>query len=292
MEWIRGVPGGEGKAFCKYCKSEIRAHHSELITHSKTEKHMRNIAPVSNCRTLFDIGLKPVKVDNSVKTSELKLAAHIACLSSILTVDHLGGIVSDIAQIDINLHKTKCSALIRNVIGPVMQQELLQDIGNILYALIIEESTDISTYMSVVARYFSKKLECIVSSFAGIIHLSAGEAASITQALIEFLQNNTLSIKQCIGLATDGCNTMCGRNNSVLTKFRQQNPNIVFIKCFCHSIQLCSSKALNALPRNFDCMILQTYAWFSHSTVRQQNYHELYAIINVGEAPLKNLTTF
>lgn len=38
-EWIECVAGDDTKAFCRYCKTEIRAHHSDLQNHSKTEKH-------------------------------------------------------------------------------------------------------------------------------------------------------------------------------------------------------------------------------------------------------------
>ena len=42
----------------------------------------------------FWTGIKPKAMDMSVKKAELKLAAHIACHSSIQTVDHLGELVS------------------------------------------------------------------------------------------------------------------------------------------------------------------------------------------------------
>ena len=144
-EWIERVAGDDTKAFCRYCKTEIRAHHSDLQNHSKTEKHIRNAVPFSSCRvrTLFDSGITTVRIDRSVKLAELKMAAHIACHSSILTVDHLGELVGEIAQKDIKLHRTKCSALIKNVIGPDMQHQLLKDIGEELYSLVIDESTDV-----------------------------------------------------------------------------------------------------------------------------------------------------
>ncbi|KAG2459249.1 ZN510 protein, partial [Polypterus senegalus] len=43
-EWLRAVQGDERKAACLYCRSEIRAHHTDLIKHMGTEKHRRNAA--------------------------------------------------------------------------------------------------------------------------------------------------------------------------------------------------------------------------------------------------------
>lgn len=44
MGWIMFVPGNDlkkkkkKKAYCRYCKSEMRALHGELVSHAKTKK--------------------------------------------------------------------------------------------------------------------------------------------------------------------------------------------------------------------------------------------------------------
>jgi hypothetical protein len=101
-----------------YCKSEIRAHHADLVAHAATAKHQRSAVPFSNARNLFDVGVRKETIDNSLKSAELKLAVHIACHSSVLTVDHLGELVKEITGKDIALHRTKCTALITRVLGP------------------------------------------------------------------------------------------------------------------------------------------------------------------------------
>ena len=51
----------------------MHAHHGDLGAHGKTEKHRRNTAPFSNIHTLIDADVTSVKLDTSVKVSELKL---------------------------------------------------------------------------------------------------------------------------------------------------------------------------------------------------------------------------
>ncbi|CAM5089829.1 unnamed protein product [Natator depressus] len=303
-EWIRSVPGDDTKAACKYCACEIRAHHSDLVAHSKTKKHKRHVALFSHSSDMkkhsfefevenqnsFDDDITQAKMDQSVNVCALKLAAHIACHMSIFTVDHLGCIVGGIAEKDISLHRTKCSTLIRNVIGPTVHKELLRDIGNGHYSLIIDESTDVSAQkqLCLIVRYFSNKLKCIVSSFAGIINLT--RSGTITEELLTFLNDNKLNIKRCVGIAADGFNTsLCGNKNSLLKKFYELNPCGVFIKYVSYSLYLCSSKAIDVLPLNIEYMVSRTYLWFSHSTFHQKRYHELYAAISVGENFLKIL---
>lgn len=291
-EWILSVPGDEKHAACKFCKTTVRAHHADLVNHSKTEKHKKNATPFSNMRTLFQSGISKIKASNAVKASELKLAAHIACHSSIRTVDHLGELVKDISCKDLSLHRTKCTALVNKVLGPSMFSDLRRDIGDSDYSLIIDESTDntMKKKLCIVVRYPSYEKKRIVTSFAGLVELERGTAEAVTTALLEFLEKHMkLDVKKCIGLGTDGCNTMSGAHNSVISKLREVNPHVTHIKCICHSLQLCTSYAMKKLPSHLEYMLSQTYRYFSSSVLRQQKYANLYSTINVGEQPLKIL---
>ena len=97
-------------------------------------------------------------MENTEKIAELKLVAHIACHSSIATVDHLGEIVKNISGKDISLHKTKCSALIKKALSPAVHDELLTYLKYQSYSLIIDESTDtgMEKQLCVVVRYYSQ----------------------------------------------------------------------------------------------------------------------------------------
>ncbi|KAK3892503.1 hypothetical protein Pcinc_003734 [Petrolisthes cinctipes] len=44
---------------------------------------------------------------------------------------------------------------------------------------------------------------------------------------------------------------------------------------------------MRKLPSHLEFMVSETYRYFSHSTLRQQKYAQLYSTINVGEQPLK-----
>ena len=290
-DWIQPVPQDSGKAACKFCKVILRAHYNDLCAHAERVKHLRNANPGSNMRTLLDVGVVvKSSATRQVKMTELKFAAHIACHSSIATIDHLGEIVNEsLDSSGVSIHRTKCSALIKSVLAPTMREELLTDLRGSKYSLIVDESTDISCekQLCVLVRYYSDNINRIVTTFLGLISLTSATADSVFKAIQDFLTSNCLCIKDCIGLATDGCNVMCGQNNSVITRFKNINPEIIHIKCICHSLQLCSSYALKTLPRNIEFMISETYSWFAHSTVRQQRYKELYRAINVGEEPLK-----
>ena len=105
--WILPIPSYDTKVSCKYCKVIFRAHHGDLFRHCETEKHRKNAASFSNTRTLFQSGFTKKEIDITVKMAEVQIAAHIACHSSIITVGHLGEIISNISGKNISIHRTK-----------------------------------------------------------------------------------------------------------------------------------------------------------------------------------------
>ena len=81
---------------------------------------------------------------------------------------------------------------------------------------------------------------------------------------------------------------MVGTNNGVAAQLRKDVPNLMLIRCLCHSLQLAVSAAsVETLPRNLEFLISETYNWFSRSSSRQLAYHQLYTLINEGNRPLQ-----
>ena len=104
--------------------------------------------------------------------NELKLAVFISSHSSTSTIDHLGELVKTLdpnAQkiTDIKLQRTKFTRLQKYVITPEFLKELICDIGNSHFSLIIEESTNVAkrACLGICIRYFSSKNNDIIDSF-------------------------------------------------------------------------------------------------------------------------------
>ena len=106
--------------------------------------------------------------------------------------------------------------MIKKALSPAFHDELLTDLKDQSYSLIIDVSTDTGTekQLCVVVIYCSQLKKCIVTTFLGIIALESGTAEGIFNAVVQFLDTNKLQVEKYIELATDGCNVMCGRNNS------------------------------------------------------------------------------
>lgn len=151
LGWLQSYQSDETKAYCKYCNDVLFAHKKSLIKHSSTEKHKRNSEAQNVINQTPSISSKfPRNISERRKVAELKIAAMIAEHCSVRTVDHLGEIIkelddkSELLQ-SIKLHRTKCIGLINNVLSPCMLEDLICDIGQSYYSMIIDESTTIDT---------------------------------------------------------------------------------------------------------------------------------------------------
>jgi hypothetical protein len=284
-------------AQCTVCQIQLRAHRADLGKHSHTRKHidaMKKFQPPSTQKKILPF----CKVESTdTKRRELLLAAHIACHSSVRTVDHLSEVMVKIypeSSKDISLHRTKCSALINKVLAPNILSEIInEDIGGGGdYSLLLDESTDVSCvkFLCVCIKYFSKSCSTVIATFLGMIQVTSTTADTLSKKVLDFLEKVSLDPAKCVGLATDGVNNMCGVNNSVFTKLRINIPHLVLIKYVCHSLHLCASHAAQTLPANLDFLLREAYSWFSNSATRKASYKEIFMQLNGGSLPAKLLS--
>ena len=80
-----------------------------------------------------------------------------------------------------------------------------------------------------------------------------------------------------IGFGADGCSVMMGINNSVASRFRNDCPGLVVIKCVCHSAHLCASEACKHLPRKCEDLAREVYNFFKCSSKRQSEFKQFQA---------------
>lgn len=136
-------------ARCKYCKSSFNAKYSDLIAHSLSKKHIKCSEPFSSARQhkLPFLPLIPRGLQTSVAEGAMSL--YVTCHSAIRTADHLTDMTKMVFKDNcvadnINLHRTKCSGVIQNILYPHFFEILKTDIGDSPYSVLVDESTDIS----------------------------------------------------------------------------------------------------------------------------------------------------
>ena len=219
-DWLTEVSGNSSKAFCKLCKIELNTYKNDLKKHAATNKHaqkLKEIATLSHVTVVqLEKAFKP-KISELQMVAEIRAAAFVTKHTALMSADYLMLLMPSIfpdskIAAHLSMHRTKCTGLI-NLIGPCLLQELLNDVGESFYSLIIDESTDISQekLLAVCIRYFSKSNCKIISSFLEFVILK-GECTldGIGNGIVKMLQKYKLSLKKLIGIGVDGCSTIVG----------------------------------------------------------------------------------
>ncbi|XP_053960547.1 uncharacterized protein LOC128864816 [Anastrepha ludens] len=177
-----------------------------------------------------------------------------------------------------------------NVLAPHFCEDLRADIGDAKFSLIVDESTGIAItkLLGVVINYYSISRSLVVSTFLSIVEIDSGDSICISEALLKELNKWKLDAKNVIGIGTDNASVMVGSHKSVYVELKKHSPDLLLIKCVCHSVQLAVNYACKQfMPEDLEYLIYETYNWFSKSSHRQSAYRQIYELMNNDKTPLK-----
>ncbi|XP_044583132.1 uncharacterized protein LOC123264107 [Cotesia glomerata] len=133
--------------------------------------HIKNMESLNVKKQVTLLSIGTANVNEASKLAGIKLVLNNAAHGSLKNIDHLCEMLKDIDKSSqltkLRLHRTKCSKIILNVIAPGILKELLDDLGEESYSILLDESTDVSTmkYMAYCIRYYSKKQKRLLPTF-------------------------------------------------------------------------------------------------------------------------------
>ena len=90
-------------------------------------------------------------------------------------------------------------------------------------------------------------------------------------------------ILRVIGFCADTCNVMFGANHSVSTLLKDKIPNLLTVKCSCHSLALCASYACKKLPPEAEETVKLIYNHFSRSTSRRREFETFQIFADIAK---------
>ena len=293
-EWLKQSSIDSGKAYCKWCNSELRAHVSDLKTHITRNRHAK-IQEDKNRQKSAASMFKPIEVkiteEMKVNRRELRLALFIACKASIRSMDDLGEIIQQEFPNSIQMHRTKCSALIRKVLGPYFMAELKNDLKDSIFSLMVDESTDVSTtkLFACSVRYYSERFKTIKETFMCLNEVTYCDAHTLMDELAATVHLWGLDPNKFFGIGTDGAPNVAGCNTSLQTLARKKYPSLTHIKCTAHTLDLAAKDAMTKLPCNLEYMIRESYNWFAHSSIRQSEYKKVLDLVGFDSVSVHNM---
>ena len=268
---------------CKICPDvEIRSHKSSLRDHEKSSKHKTR--DPNKTQSILKFTEQPAKIRQ--KKAEIQLAAAVACHASMSAVHHIGEIITNNGHGSTwessRTHRTKCSAIVVNVIGKDILNELRGNLKERRFSILVDESTDISVtkLLVITIRYFNGKIGNIVDEYLGIVEVLYTTGTCLLEATKELFEMAKIDLSMCIGYGSDGANNVSGSNNSLWTRIKAESPSAILVKCVCHSLDLVVKHAFEVMPSNLGYLITEVPAFFSKSNIRRNDYKQLYAVMN------------
>lgn len=202
---------------------------------------------------------------------------------STLAVDHLGELLTSldtnsVTMKGLQLHHTKCTRLLKQVIAPSLMQDLRDDIGNSFFSLIIDESINVSNIhcLGIVIRFYSMKSRSLVDTMYRLVSIEFAKADDLYATLASCLSEDQLDIDHLLGIGCDGANAMVGKNHSLSSPLKMKVPDLVVCRCVGHSLHLAASKATDKLPVALEFLVCKSHSWFSCSPKRMRAYYALF----------------
>ena len=127
--WLLPVDGDPTRAWCKYCKNGLNAKLTTINNHLKIGKYAKAAAPFAQSFRQTKLDFK--KASRKTAFAEGKLARYVAVHSAILSIDHLGTLCKNTfddaeAARGLKIHRTKCSNIIKCVLYPLYQNNVLR----------------------------------------------------------------------------------------------------------------------------------------------------------------------
>ena len=294
-KWLqRDVKDSQHGAFCNICCKSFSISSggkNAVARHGKGKAHLRamdEMQPVSWTASDDD----SIQVDDtklSVVRAELLFAYHLAEHNiSMLTSSHSSHLFSRMFP-DSSIAKrykssrTKTTALIIESISKVIHEQLVGKLKQSYFSLLMDESTDISVdkQACLVVRMFDEASGTVNSKFLSMVSVPLADADHLFNAIDNLFEVEAIPYSNMVGFGSDGASVMLGKNNSVVTRLKNKQPNLFHLHCLCHVAHLCASDACKKLPKCIEQLCRDIITHFNQSAKRQWIYSGFQEFVNV-----------
>lgn len=160
------------------------------------------------------------------------------------SIDYLGELAnihgSGSTMVQIWLYRAKCAYLTKNVILPYLKIELIANLKDEKYTLIVDESTDTAEHKnsSILVQFFCERNKCIETHFMELVLIQEAKAENIFSIIEEKITECGQNLQNCLSFGSDGMSTMVGKNKTLCTRICSESTNCVQMSGIHHSLAL------------------------------------------------------
>ena len=177
------------------------------------------------------------------------------------------------------------------LISDLLTKQLVEKVNSSeYYAILIDESTDISVSkrLSICVRYVTDG--SAETSFLGNCELVAGDAHTITKTLHKFLEGCGIDMSKCTSLATDGASVMMGRKSGVGVQLvSKYSPFLTQTHCVAHRLNLAVTDSIKDIDtlKKFKDKFSSIYNYMSASANRCYELKNMQKLLDEPELTIK-----
>ena len=181
--------------------------------------------------------------------------------------------------------KTKAEAVVTDVLAPKAVEEVLTQLKNeekpVPFSLQTDASNKGNRKMFPLAVQFFNTEKGIVKKLIDFVENADESAEGIVNSIQSSLDNLGLNLDNVSAFSADNANVNYGIHNSVFTKLRQSNSQILRGNCHAHIVHNTVKHALDKLSVDVENIVLKVYGHFSISAKRRETLKEFCEFVDV-----------
>ena len=111
----------------------------------------------------------------------------------------------------------------------------------------IDESMDPSVRKDLVIYVNVFNKGNVETLFADLCEMKQCDASTLTEAIVEYLNNKNIDVENIYGVGSDGASVMVGQYTGVGARLKELNPFMLSMQCVAHKLALPSENAASGV---------------------------------------------
>ncbi|GFU73487.1 uncharacterized protein TNCV_2101131 [Trichonephila clavipes] len=256
LVWLNKCDEDNTKGYCKLCKNSFTVAYDGLkaVTHhaeAKKHKECESAAAMSHRMKSF-FTPKSSAQSEKVGIAELteiyhSIKHHIFYVAQDCSLKVLKQVVndSDIVKQKMTGGRTKCTALVNQVLFPYSMELVQEDLKNDVPFSVVTDASNKDSFE---------------------------DSTSIKERLCEVMDKSRLPWSRVTAYGADNASVNFGVNNSVFQKLKsEENNNIIAAHCNDHIFHNCAKNALKVMPVDVENIVMKVFAEFSCSAKKRED---------------------